>query len=117
LCAKLGVSMLQVSKTPHEPLLTHQWGLTTSPKQTPRSELGSQQSPEVKIAWCFSKRVNEWEHTWKLVKLGVSAVSYREPETYQSRFLTLALERARDKQRIIRDKLPPLTKVLCELGR
>jgi len=75
----------------------------------------------VKIAyesWCFSKRVNEWEHTWKLVKLGVSAVSYREPETYQSRFLTtLALERARDKQRIIRDKLPPLTKVLCELGR
>lgn len=39
------------------------------------AELGAKQNPPVKIAyevWCFSKRVNTWEHTWKIVQLGVS---------------------------------------------
>ena len=39
------------------------------------AQLGAKQSPPVKIAyesWCFSKRVASWEHTWKLVQMGVS---------------------------------------------
>ena len=38
------------------------------------AELGARQSPPVMIAyesWCFSKRVNTWEHTWELVQMGV----------------------------------------------
>jgi hypothetical protein len=39
------------------------------------AELGARQYPRVKIAyesWCFSKRVNTWEHTWELVQMAVS---------------------------------------------
>lgn len=42
------------------------------------AELGAKQNPPVKIAyesWCFSKRVSDWEHTWKIVQLGVSPAS------------------------------------------
>lgn len=41
------------------------------------AELGAKQNPPVKVAyevWCFSKRVNTWEHAWKIVQLGVGDV-------------------------------------------
>lgn len=39
------------------------------------ADLGAAQNPPVRIAyevWCFNPYVNDWEHTWKIVKEAVS---------------------------------------------
>ncbi|EON68432.1 hypothetical protein W97_07756 [Coniosporium apollinis CBS 100218] len=71
LCAQLGVKLLQVgsndlaeANAPDEKTAADLHWL---------AELGARQSPPVRIAyesWCFSKRVNTWEHTWELVQMG-----------------------------------------------
>ncbi|ALO69296.1 hypothetical protein CNG02985 [Cryptococcus deneoformans JEC21] len=71
LCSKLEVELLQVGANDYAEA-------DASDEKTAEdmrwlAELGAKQNPPVKIAyevWCFSKRVNTWEHTWKIVQLG-----------------------------------------------
>ncbi|AFR98803.1 3-dehydroshikimate dehydratase [Cryptococcus neoformans C23] len=71
LCSKLGVEQLQVGSNDYAE--ANAPDEKTAEDMRWLAELGAKQNPPVKIAyesWCFSKRVSDWEHTWKIVQLG-----------------------------------------------
>ncbi|AAW44929.1 hypothetical protein CNBL0420 [Cryptococcus deneoformans B-3501A] len=71
LCSKLAVEQLQVGSNDYAE--ANAPDEKTAEDMRWLAELGAKQNPPVKIAyesWCFSKRVSDWEHTWKIVQLG-----------------------------------------------
>lgn len=47
------------------------------------AELGAQNSPKTNIAyepWCFSPRVNDWEHCWRIIQKVVSSIPIHPSE-------------------------------------
>ncbi|ODO05199.1 hypothetical protein L198_01888 [Cryptococcus wingfieldii CBS 7118] len=70
LCSKLGVEQIQVG--------SNDYAEANAPDEKTADDLrwlaeyASKLSPPVKIAyesWCFSERVNTFEHTWKIVQI------------------------------------------------
>ena len=73
LCSKLGVEMIQVGS--NDLADADASDEDTAEDMRWLAEFSSKLEPPVKIAyecWCFSKRLNDWEHTWRIVKLAVS---------------------------------------------
>jgi sugar phosphate isomerase/epimerase len=77
LCSKLAVEFLQVGS--NDMADANAPDSKTAEDLHWLAALAARQNPPVKIAyesWCFSKNINDWEHTWELVKLGVSCTRF-----------------------------------------